>query len=90
MSRVDDLRAAYEAELAVAELEDQLVAAKATVERCGECGRRTSVDPPELRDLKTQVRQARRGLRELREGGATASPSTVEVATELPAAGGEG
>lgn len=90
MSRADDLRATYEAELAVVELEDQLAAAKATVERCGGCGRRTSVDPPELRDLKRELRLKRQQFRETREGSAVAQPATIEVTSALPAPGGEG
>lgn len=90
MARADELRAAYEAELAVVELEDQLAAAKATVERCGECGRRTSVDPPELADLKRRVREARQAFRATREGAVVVQPATVEVTAGLPAPGGEG
>jgi len=90
VARADELRAAYEAELAVVELEDQLAAAKATVERCGECGRRTSADAPELRDLKQELRDARQRFRETREGGAVAQPATIEVVSALPAPGGEG
>lgn len=50
MPTADELRAA----LTVAELEEQLVAAKAT-------------DEGPTRDLKDQVRAARRSFRELRE-----------------------
>lgn len=65
MSRVDELRA----ELAAAELEAQYVAAKPAPERCEACGRRKSVEQSdEFRQLKVDLREARKALRELREG----------------------
>jgi hypothetical protein len=54
MSRADDLRA----ELELAELEDELVKAKAN----------KKIDPDELRDIKNQVREARQTYRQAREG----------------------
>jgi len=54
MSRADDLRA----ELELAELEDELVAAKAE----------DGGDPDAYRDLKDRVRAARQAFREAREG----------------------
>jgi hypothetical protein len=89
MSRSDEVRARYEAELAVAELEDQLVALKGDVERCGECGRRTSSDSPELRAAKLQLRDARQAFRQARENGAVVNPATVEVTSEVLSPGGE-
>lgn len=59
MSRADDLRA----ELALAELEDELVAAKADED----------LDPEELRDVKNRVRAARQEYRETRR------PSPEEI-----------
>lgn len=53
MSRADDIRARAEAEARVAELEDELIAAKDTAEG------------PD-RDLKDQLRAARQEYRELR------------------------
>jgi hypothetical protein len=53
MTRADDLRA----ELALAELEDELVDAKAA-----------GGDPDELREIKDKVRAARQAHREAREG----------------------
>jgi hypothetical protein len=55
MARADQLRA----ELAVVELEDELVAAKA----------KKSVKPDELRDIKNKVRAARQAARLQREEG---------------------
>lgn len=54
MNRIDQLRA----ELELAELEEQLVAAKADPD----------VSADELREVKTQVRAARQTYREAREG----------------------
>lgn len=73
MSRVEELRAKYEAELAVAELEDRLVAMKADPD----------ADPGELRDLKLQLREARRKFRTLRAGDAAVNPATVEATTSV-------
>lgn len=53
MSRADEIRARSEAEIAVAELEDRLIAAK-------EAGEDTE-------SLKLDLRQARQSFRELRE-----------------------
>lgn len=89
MSRADELRARYEAEAAVLEAEDALAAAKATVDRCTECGRRKSADSPELRDVKLRLREARRAFREQREGAATVQPATIEVTSTVPGPGGD-
>lgn len=69
MSRADEIRAKAEAEIAVAELEDQLLAAK------------ESGDVPA--ELKLELREARRTFRELRESDAVASPATVSAAAEV-------
>jgi hypothetical protein len=67
MSRADDVRAAYAAELALAEAEDQLVRLK------------ESGTPEELADQKHQVRELRRAFREERSGASTAAPETVSL-----------
>lgn len=72
MSRVEELRARLGGELAVAELEDELVAAK-----------ESETDPELLRDLKLRLREARREFRTERAGGAAAAPAPVEVATTV-------
>ena len=65
MSRAAQLRA--EADLA--ELEEALVAAKQTQERCESCGRvKRGETDPELHELKHKVRAARQAVREAREG----------------------
>lgn len=69
MSRAEEVRARYEAELAVADLEDRLVAAK-------EAG-----EP--LAELKLELRAARQEYRLQREGAATVNPATVEVSAEV-------
>lgn len=75
MSRADELRAKYEAEIAMVELEDELIAAKDS----GDVSR----------DLKLQVREARRVFREQRagdpvaEGDAVASPEPIAVKAEV-------
>jgi hypothetical protein len=71
VSRSDELRAQLEAELAVAELEEQLAAEK----EAGEVSR----------DTKNALREARQRFRDLRagvpagEGDAVAGPGTVEA-----------
>jgi hypothetical protein len=75
VSRVDQVRARYEAEMAVAELEDELVAAKG------------SGTPDEVRDVKARLREARRAFREQRSGDATAAPETVTVTADVTEAG---
>ncbi len=78
MSRADELRA----ELAVVELEERLVQAKA--------------DGEDHADLKHELREARRVFREGREqsppdiadGDAVARPDTVEVVTGVLSPGG--
>lgn len=75
MSRADDLRARYEAEMAVVKAEDALLAAK------------ESGDVP--REVKEQLRQARRAFRELRSdapvanGDAVASPDVIAAKSEV-------
>lgn len=77
MTRADDIRALAEAEATVAELEDELVAAK----QAGE----------DAEALKLDLRQARRRFRELRstqgqalaEGDAIASPATVTATAQV-------
>jgi hypothetical protein len=70
VGRVDEVRARYDAELALAELEDELSAAKENGEATPE--------------LKRRVREARRAFREARAGDAVASPAVIEVSTDLP------
>lgn len=69
MPSSEELRAA----LAVAELEEELVAAKA--------------DGPADRDLKLRLREARRAFRELREGRPVgpgdARPETVKASAKV-------
>lgn len=74
MSRAEQIRARYEAELEVAELEDELVAAK------------ESGEVP--RELKLQLREARRQFRLERAGSAQVSPATVEVTAGVNEIGG--
>ena len=78
MSRADDLRAALEAELAVVELEDELVKLKAA----------KKTDQARLREAKLDLREARRAYRELRagevaEGDAAANPDTVNASASV-------
>lgn len=65
MSRVDEVRAAYERELAVAEAEDELVRLK---------GEGT---PEQLREHKQRLRELRHAYRTERAGGTIASPEVV-------------
>lgn len=65
MSRADDVRAAYAAELALAEAEDQLVRLK------------ESGDAEALAEHKRQLRGMRQAFREERAGSAVAQPETV-------------
>ena len=69
MSRADDIRARADAEIAVAELEEQLLAAKETG------------DVPA--DLKHDLRAARQAFRQLREGDAVAAPETITATAEV-------
>lgn len=84
MSRADDLRDAHEAELAVVELEDELVRLKGL----------KRPDPEKVRTTKLALREARQVFRELRAGGpvapgdAVASPATVETTTGVASPGG--
>ena len=74
MTRADDLRTRYEAELAVVVLEEQLVAAKVA----GEVPR----------ELKDQLREARQTYRAMREGDAVVSPSVIEATAAVEKPGG--
>jgi hypothetical protein len=69
MSRADDIRARAEAEIRVAELEEELVAAK-------DSGDVTS-------ELKLQLREARQEFRELRAGDAVAAPEAVSATADV-------
>jgi len=74
MSRADDLRAGLEAELAVVELEDELLAAK----EAGEVPR----------ELKDRLREARRVFREQRsgvagDGDAVVNPAAVQASASV-------
>jgi hypothetical protein len=79
MSRADELRARFEAELAVVELEEQFAAVK-----------ETDMGGPEYQAIKEQLREARRSFRRLRAGDATISPATIEVTAAVHTPGGEG
>lgn len=70
MGRAEGLRARHEAELRVAELEDALADAK------------DSDDGPS-RELKLDLREARRAFRELRAGDAAPSPGAVRAAASV-------
>ena len=77
MSRADDLRAALESELAVVELEEQLVHLKGL----------KKPDPAKLREAKLALRDARQAYREQRAGevgagDAAANPDTVNATAE--------
>lgn len=84
MSRADEVRAGLEAEVAVAELEDELLRLKGL----------KRPDPEKVRETKQALREARRVFRELRTGGpvapgdAVASPATVEATTGVASPGG--
>jgi hypothetical protein len=67
MSRADEVRARFDAELAVVELEEELVALK------------ESGDADALADCKLRLREARQAWRELRAGDAVVTPSTIET-----------
>jgi hypothetical protein len=78
VSRADDLRAALESELAVVELEDELVRLKGLKRQ----------DQARLRQVKNDLREARRRYREIREGevaegDAAAQPDTVNAAAAV-------
>lgn len=81
MSRADELRAQYEAELAVAELEEELAAAKDTAEGPS-------------RELKERLREARRVFREQRagapvaDGDAVANPEPARATARTRKSGG--
>lgn len=76
MSRVEELRTRLAAELAVAELEDELIAAK------------DDGDPDALRDVKLRLRAARAEFRTHRAGSAAANPATVTASAVVEQAGG--
>ena len=78
MSRADDLRAALESELAVVELEDELVRLKGLKKQ----------DQARLRTVKNDLRDARQRFREVRggelaEGDAAAQPDTVNASASV-------
>jgi hypothetical protein len=78
VSRADDLRAALESELAVVELEDELVRLKGLKRQ----------DQARLREVKLALREARRVYREQRDGGvaegdAAANPDTVTASAAV-------
>lgn len=72
MGRVDDLRARMNHELAVAQLEDDLVGLK-------EAG----ADPDVVRDTKLRLREARQAFRHQREKAAAATPPTLETTSAV-------
>ena len=86
MSRADELRDAHGAELAVVELEDELVRLKGL----------KRPDQAKLRETKLALREARQRFREQRSGvpaepgDAVASPATVEASARAADLGGEG
>ena len=73
MSRADDLRERFEAELTVIELEDKLSGLKSA----------KKVDQEALRDVKLELREARRVWRELRAGAVEVSPSVIDTAATV-------
>jgi hypothetical protein len=83
MGRAEHLRAAHEAEVAVAELEDELVRLKG-LKRPNE---------EKLQQTKLALREARARFRELRAGGpvpegdAVASPATIEASASVKGPG---
>lgn len=72
MSRLDELRARFEAEARVLELEEQLIAAK---EEGGD-----------LSDLKHELRQARQEFRQSRDTGTR--PDVIETVAAVDSVGG--
>lgn len=86
MGRADDLRASHDAELAVVELEDELVRLKGL----------KRPDQDKLRETKLALRAARQRHREGRSGDpagpgdAVATPATVEGTARTADVGGEG
>ena len=85
MSRADDLRAGHEAELAVIELEDELVRLKGL----------KRPDEAKLRETKLALREARERFRSQRSGvsaapgDGVATPATVEATARATDLGGE-
>ena len=78
MSRADDLRAALEDELAMVELEDELVRLKGL----------KKPDEAKLRETKLALREARQRFRsqragDLAEGDAAANPGTVAASAAV-------
>jgi hypothetical protein len=69
MTRAEELRERHEAELAVVELEEGLLAAK------------DSGEVP--RELKERLREARQRFRDLRSGDGAASPATIEASADV-------
>ncbi|MGH6692107.1 MAG: hypothetical protein ACREF4_15675, partial [Gammaproteobacteria bacterium] len=72
MARADEVRERLSAELAVVELEDELVELK-----------ESGADPAALRDCKERLRAARQSWRELRAGAAVVSPATITTTASV-------
>lgn len=85
MSRADDLRAGHEAEVAVVELEDELIRLKGL----------KRPDSEKVRETKLKLREARQRFRSQRagvpaaEGDAVASPATIETTAAPERLGGD-
>jgi hypothetical protein len=85
VGRADDLRAGHDAELAVVELEDELVRLKGL----------KKPDQAKLRETKLALREARQRFREQRSGqpaasgDGVASPATVEATARSTSLGGD-
>lgn len=78
MGRADDIRAAYERDLALAEAEDELIAAKG----------RKNIPADDLREIKDRVRALRQAQREQRDGDASVSPAPIRATAGVKKAGG--
>lgn len=75
MSRADEVRERFDAELAVIELEEELVELK------------ESGDAAALADCKERLREARQAWREQRSGGAVVTPATIETTASVKEVG---
>jgi hypothetical protein len=84
VSRAKELRSQHDAEVAVAELEEELVRLKGL----------KKPDEAKLREVKNDLRAARQRFRELRagqptpEGNGVASPATIEATARAEQPGG--
>lgn len=74
MGRADEIRARMAGEIAVAEAEDALIAAKAK---------------GTARDKRPSAREARQAYREANPAGGTANPATIETSASVKRAGGK-